>query len=126
MRVLACTILTIGTMLVAAPACAQTYDPNYPVCLQTYGIEGGYIDCSFTSLAQCAASASGRGGAVPEQSVFRAGRQETASAPRRLLERFPAKACPGLDPGWRPVRVRKTRQIKNLEPVPIPSERKRL
>jgi hypothetical protein len=60
MRVLACTILTIGTMLVAAPARAQTYDPNFPVCLQTYDIDGGYIDCSFTSLAQCAASASGR------------------------------------------------------------------
>jgi hypothetical protein len=60
MRALACTILTIGTMQVAAPARAQTYDPNYPVCLQTYGIDGGYIYCSFTSLAQCAASASGR------------------------------------------------------------------
>jgi len=41
-----------------------------------------------------------------------------------LLKRFPAKhalgldpgACPGLDPGWRPVRVKKTRQINNLEP----------
>src|SRR5712672_2799599 len=32
------------------------------------------------------------------------------------LERFQAKACPGLDPGWGPVRVKKTRQIKNLEP----------
>jgi hypothetical protein len=31
-------------------------------------------------------------------------------------ERFQAKACPGLDPGWEPVRVKKTRQIKNLEP----------
>jgi len=60
MRVLACTILTIGTMLVAAPARAQTYDPNYPVCQQVYGINGSYYDCSFTSLAQCAASASGR------------------------------------------------------------------
>ena len=60
MRVLACTIVTIATVLGAATARAQTYDPNYPVCLQTYGIEGGYIDCSFTSLAQCAASASGR------------------------------------------------------------------
>jgi len=60
MRLLACTILTIGMMLAAASARAQTYDPNYPVCLQTYGIDGGYIDCSFTSLAQCAASASGR------------------------------------------------------------------
>jgi hypothetical protein len=31
------------------------------------------------------------------------------------LERFQAKACPGPDPGWKPVRVKKTRQIKNLE-----------
>ena len=60
MRVLVCTILTIATVMVAAPARAQTYDPSYPVCLQTYANGGGYIDCSFTSLAQCAASASGR------------------------------------------------------------------
>ena len=60
MRVLACTILTIATMAVATPARAQTYDPNYPVCLQTYALGGGSTDCSFTSLAQCAASASGR------------------------------------------------------------------
>ena len=60
MRLLACTILTIATMLVAGPSRAQTYDPSYPVCLQTYGIDGGYIECSFISLAQCQASASGR------------------------------------------------------------------
>src|SRR5580698_569142 len=34
----------------------------------------------------------------------------------QLLERLRAKACPGLDPGWIPVRVKKTRQNKNLEP----------
>jgi hypothetical protein len=28
------------------------------------------------------------------------------------LKRFQAKACPGLDPGWIPVRVKKTRQNK--------------
>jgi hypothetical protein len=33
-----------------------------------------------------------------------------------LLERFRAKACPGPDPGWIPVRVKKTRQNKKLEP----------
>jgi hypothetical protein len=27
-------------------------------------------------------------------------------------ERFQAKACPGLDPGWKPVRVKKTRPIE--------------
>src|ERR1700723_3377363 len=34
----------------------------------------------------------------------------------QLLERFRAKACPGLDPGLIPVRVRKTRQNNNLGP----------
>jgi hypothetical protein len=60
MRLFASTMLATGMMLVAAPTRAQTYDPNYPVCIQTYAIGGGSIDCSFTSLAQCAASASGR------------------------------------------------------------------
>jgi hypothetical protein len=32
-----------------------------------------------------------------------------------LTQRFQAKARPGLDPGWAPVRVKKTRQNKNLE-----------
>jgi hypothetical protein len=54
------TILAIGTILAAAQAQAQTYDPNYPVCLQLYGEKGNYIDCSYTSLTHCSASASGR------------------------------------------------------------------
>src|ERR1700686_236559 len=29
---------------------------------------------------------------------------------------FSSEACPGLDPGWMPVRVKKTRQNKRLEP----------
>jgi hypothetical protein len=31
-----------------------------------------------------------------------------------LLKRFLAKACPGLDPGWVPVRVKNTRQNRRL------------
>ena len=31
-------------VLAAMPAQAQTYDPNYPVCIQTYGRDGNYID----------------------------------------------------------------------------------
>ena len=58
MRILAFAIFLIGT--VAVPAHAQTYDPHYPVCLQSYSLGGGKIDCSYTSLAQCNASASGR------------------------------------------------------------------
>ena len=53
-------IFAIGVLLAAAPARAQTYDPAYPVCLQTWAIGGGSIDCGFTSMPQCAASASGR------------------------------------------------------------------
>jgi hypothetical protein len=60
MRVLAWIMLATGTVLLAAPAQAQTYDPNYPVCLHVYDIDGGYIECAYTSMAQCNASASGR------------------------------------------------------------------
>jgi hypothetical protein len=57
MRIPALAILTIVTVSTAAPAGAQTYDPAYPVCLEKYG---SYIECAYTSLAQCAQSASGR------------------------------------------------------------------
>jgi hypothetical protein len=60
MRIPALAMLTVAAALTATPALAQTYDPNYPVCLQTYGIGGGYIECSYASLAQCGATASGR------------------------------------------------------------------
>ena len=59
MRGLAWTTLAVAIILVA-PARAQTYAPGYPVCIQTYGITGNAIDCSYTSMEQCRASASGR------------------------------------------------------------------
>jgi hypothetical protein len=46
------------------------------------------------------------------------GAKRNRLARRSRLERFRAK--------WTPVRVKKTRQNKKLEPVPIQSERKRL
>ncbi|WP_291861473.1 DUF3551 domain-containing protein [Bradyrhizobium sp.] len=52
--------LIVAGAFTAAPARAQTYDPKYPVCLQTYSIGGGSIQCGYTSLAQCAQSAGGR------------------------------------------------------------------
>jgi hypothetical protein len=52
-------ILAIGAVGVTGPARAQTYDPNFPVCLQVYG-PINYYECRYTSLPQCAASASGR------------------------------------------------------------------
>ena len=59
MRIAAPAILTAVTVLTVAPASAQTYSPGYPVCMQAYRWGGSDIDCSFNSLAQCKASASG-------------------------------------------------------------------
>ena len=54
--------LTILGAAVAMPARAQTYDPNYPVCLQVYqgGIADFYFECHYRTMAQCQATASGR------------------------------------------------------------------
>jgi hypothetical protein len=51
MRIPALAILTTIRILTAAPTLAQTYSPDYPVCLRTYDIDGGYIECGYTSLA---------------------------------------------------------------------------
>jgi hypothetical protein len=54
------TILA-ATIALSAPARAQTYDPSYPVCLQIYqSIADFYYECRYQTMAQCAASASGR------------------------------------------------------------------
>ena len=58
MRILALAILLIGSVCV--PAHGQTYGSHFPICLQSYSLGGRSIDCSYTSLAQCNASASGR------------------------------------------------------------------
>ena len=66
MRLPLLTLTAIATLFVAADASAQTYDPRYPVCMHVYsggghsGGGGSWFDCSFTSLPQCRASASGR------------------------------------------------------------------
>jgi hypothetical protein len=59
-RAAAWTILA-AIVTLAAPAHAQMYDPNYPVCLQVYqSMVDYYFECAYTSMAQCQASASGR------------------------------------------------------------------
>jgi hypothetical protein len=57
-------VITVGVLVVATSAHAQTFDPRYPVCMHVYsGANGGggeWYDCSFLSLPQCRATASGR------------------------------------------------------------------
>lgn len=62
MRTMAGVIMSgvIVTMLAASPARAQAYDPAYPICLQVYGILGGYIACRYSSMEQCRLSAQSR------------------------------------------------------------------
>jgi hypothetical protein len=76
---IALAVLTIAAVMAAAPARGQVYDPAYPVCLQTYGIGGGYIACGYSSLAQCNATASGRAAQCIANPYF-AGAQAPAEA----------------------------------------------
>jgi Protein of unknown function (DUF3551) len=59
MRILPLAIPLIATVAAVAPARAQTYSPNYPICLQVWG-PLNYYECGYTSLPQCNLSASGR------------------------------------------------------------------
>jgi hypothetical protein len=63
MRKLLWIIFASGAILTVHPTHAQTFDPRYPVCMQLVPNGGGLEwDCEYASLAQCAASASGRAG----------------------------------------------------------------
>jgi len=62
-RSLTSAVLALAAASLARPAQAQMYEPNYPVCLQVYQGSGGtdfYMECTYTSLPQCQATASGR------------------------------------------------------------------
>jgi len=88
MRIQGLAVLTIATVLTAAPARAQTYDPAYPVCRHVYPSGGGdYYECGYTSLPQCNASASGRGAQCVINPYF-AGVQVPARAQYRRHRRI--------------------------------------
>jgi Protein of unknown function (DUF3551) len=60
MRGLIMSVFALLMALATSSAQAQTYDPSYPVCLQTFGRIGNTISCGYTSMEQCRLSASGR------------------------------------------------------------------
>jgi hypothetical protein len=59
MRFMTMAIVAAAAVAATSPARAQTYDPDYPVCMHIFG-RVGYFDCRYTSLPQCNATASGR------------------------------------------------------------------
>lgn len=83
MRVAALAILTTAVMLTATPAPAQTYGGNYPICIQYYRWGGGYINCAYTSLAQCNATASGLAAQCIENPYFARAQVPAGPASRR-------------------------------------------
>ena len=78
MRIPALAILSFVTVFSSAATRAQTYSPDYPVCLQSYRSGGGSIECGYTSLAQCAMTASGMAAQCIINPYF-----ATAKMPRR-------------------------------------------
>jgi hypothetical protein len=60
MRIATLATLIIATVADAGSVRAQTYNPDFPVCMQAYA-PFMYFDCRFFSIPQCRASASGRG-----------------------------------------------------------------
>jgi hypothetical protein len=61
MRAFALTSVALAMMVIlsASPAPAQTYAPDYPVCLHVYG-PVSYNECYYSSIEQCRPSAIGR------------------------------------------------------------------
>lgn len=76
MRIPVLLILAVVPVSWSAPTQAQTYDPNYPVCMQVSEWGGSRVDCSYASMAQCAASASGRAGTCMPNPYFGFGRRD--------------------------------------------------
>jgi Protein of unknown function (DUF3551) len=81
------SIVLAAAIALPAPARAQTYDPSYPVCLQVYqGIADFYFECHYRTMAQCAASASGRSAQCvvnPYYAGPKAGRGKRQNQPAR-------------------------------------------
>ena len=60
MKLLGALMLALCALWMTRPASAQMYDPRYPVCMHTYGsLIGERMDCIYTSIDQCQASATG-------------------------------------------------------------------
>jgi Protein of unknown function (DUF3551) len=87
MRMMVLAILAIATVSATDQARAQTYDPAFPVCMHIALWGGDREDCSYHTLAQCAASASGRGG-ICSPNPFYAGLRASPGRRDRPSNRF--------------------------------------
>lgn len=86
MRSMAFAAALFAAMAACAPARAQSYDPNYPVCLTVYG-PVAYNECRYKSLAQCQLSASGRAAQCVVNPFMANALVEPSARPRKRLRR---------------------------------------
>src|SRR6478735_5444538 len=84
MRIPALAILATIAVLTAAPAQAQTYGGNAPICLhQWYWGGGDTFYCGYSSMAQCTATASGLSATCVTNPYFAVPREPVHRQPRR-------------------------------------------
>jgi Protein of unknown function (DUF3551) len=60
---------------------AGRYDPDYPVCMETYGMDGSRIECFFTSMEQCKLGTTGTSGTCFNNPSYVPPTAEVAPAP---------------------------------------------
>ncbi len=60
MRIPALVSATILAASATGSAQAQTYDPDFPICMHVIAFETAYEDCRYYTMEQCRASAAGR------------------------------------------------------------------
>ena len=88
MRIPALAILAIATVLTAAPARAQTYDPAYPVCLQGLRPERQQYRLQLHVAPSVQRDGIGPLGTVRYQSIFCAGTSARGLSPASLNEKI--------------------------------------
>jgi len=91
MRILRAIVPMLAVSCVVIPVQAQTYDQSHPVCMKVYtgNLGGGeWIDCSYASLPQCQASASGRAAMCIMNPYLAYGQMASPRAYRRGYPRY--------------------------------------
>lgn len=86
---------------IASPSPAKA-EIDYPYCMKVYVPGGPYTDCSFSTLAQCQMSASGRS-ALCYRDPFYEGAPGSPYVVKR--PRFPYSPFGNIDPNYDPYRI---------------------
>jgi Protein of unknown function (DUF3551) len=86
------------------------YDPDYAVCMESYGSDGTRVECSYTSIEQCKLGATGTPGTCSKNPYYVPPAPEVATAPQTE----PAKP---VKPAKSP---KSAKSAKSLQSPPLP------